>query len=75
MFSEAEYCTCVGWGHSTWQKGVALAKAAGAGALAILHLHPAHEDDHLLQVEHALKAELPTAFVARDGQALVYAPA
>ncbi len=74
MFSEAEYCTCVGWGHSTWQKGVALAKAADAGALAIFHLHPAHEDEHLLQVEQALKAELPTAFVARDGQALVFAP-
>ena len=74
MFSEAEYCTCVGWGHSTWQKGVVLAKAAGAKALAIFHLHPAHEDDHLLQVEQAAKAEMPGAFVARDGQALVFAP-
>ena len=62
MFSEAEYCTCVGWGHSTWQKGVVLAKAAGAKALAIFHLHPAHEDDHLLQVEQAAKAEMPERF-------------
>lgn len=75
MFSEAEYCTCVGWGHSTWQKGVALALAAGAKALAIFHLHPSHDDDHLRLVEAAAKAEMPGAFVARDGQALVFAGA
>jgi phosphoribosyl 1,2-cyclic phosphodiesterase len=74
MFSEAEYCTCVGWGHSTWQKGLALAKAAGARALAIYHLHPAHDDEHLREVERAVKLEMPDAFVARDGQALVFAP-
>ena len=73
MFSEAEYCTCVGWGHSTWQKGVALAKAADAKALAIFHLHPSHDDEHLRRVEAGAKAEMPGAFVARDGQALVYA--
>jgi phosphoribosyl 1,2-cyclic phosphodiesterase len=74
MFSEAEYCTCVGWGHSTWQKGVALAKAANAKALAVFHLHPAHDDEHLRGVERAVKAEMRDAFVARDGQALVFAP-
>jgi phosphoribosyl 1,2-cyclic phosphodiesterase len=73
MFSEEEYCTCVGWGHSTWQKGVALAKAAGAKGLAIFHLHPAHDDEHLRQVERAVKREMPGAFLARDDQALVFA--
>jgi phosphoribosyl 1,2-cyclic phosphodiesterase len=75
MFSEAEYCTCVGWGHSTWEKGIALAKAANAKALAIFHLHPSHDDEHLDEVEAAVKAEMPEAFVARDGQALVFTPA
>jgi phosphoribosyl 1,2-cyclic phosphodiesterase len=75
MFSEAEYCTCIGWGHSTWQKGVALAKAARANALAIFHLHPAHEDEHLRKVETEAKAQMPGAFVARQGQVLVFAPA
>jgi phosphoribosyl 1,2-cyclic phosphodiesterase len=75
MFSEAEYCTCVGWGHSTWQKGVALAKAAQVKALAIYHLHPSHDDEHLRAVETDAKAEMPGAFVARDGHVLVFAPA
>jgi phosphoribosyl 1,2-cyclic phosphodiesterase len=72
MFSEEEYCSCVGWGHSTWQKGVALAKAADVKSLAVFHLHPAHDDEHLRHVEAALKAEMPTAFIARQGQELVF---
>jgi phosphoribosyl 1,2-cyclic phosphodiesterase len=75
MFSEAEYCTCVGWGHSTWQKGVALAKAADAKALAIFHLHPSHDDEHLRGVEAAVQAEMAEGFVARDGQEFAFAPA
>jgi phosphoribosyl 1,2-cyclic phosphodiesterase len=74
MFSEEEYCSCIGWGHSTWQKGVELARAAAAKALAIFHLHPAHDDDHLRAVEATMKAEMPSAFIAREGQALVFAP-
>jgi phosphoribosyl 1,2-cyclic phosphodiesterase len=74
MFSEAEYCTCVGWGHSTWQKGVELARAADVKALAIFHLHPSHDDHHLHEVEAAARAEMPGAFVAREGQAVVFAP-
>jgi phosphoribosyl 1,2-cyclic phosphodiesterase len=73
MFSEEEYCACIGWGHSTWQKGVALAQAANAKGLAIFHHHPSHEDDHLREVEAAVKAAMPTAFLAREGQSLVYA--
>jgi phosphoribosyl 1,2-cyclic phosphodiesterase len=72
MFSEEEYCSCIGWGHSTWQKGLELAKAAKAKGLAIFHLHPAHEDQHLRAVEAAVKAEMAGAFVAREGQALAF---
>jgi phosphoribosyl 1,2-cyclic phosphodiesterase len=75
MFSEAEYCTCVGWGHSTWEKGIALATAAQVKALAIFHLHPSHDDEHLRAVEAAAKAQMPGAFVARDGHELIFAPA
>jgi phosphoribosyl 1,2-cyclic phosphodiesterase len=68
MFSEEEYPRCRGWGHSTWAKGVALAKAAGVKALAIFHLHPAHDDAYLRAAEAGIKAAMPTAFVAREGQ-------
>ncbi len=70
MFSEEEYCGCRGWGHSTWQKGVALCRAAEARALAIFHLHPAHDDACLRAQEAELKRLMPSAFVAREGQCL-----
>jgi ribonuclease BN (tRNA processing enzyme) len=72
MFSEEEYPRCRGWGHSTWEKGVALCRAANAKALAIFHLHPAHDDAYLLASEGELKAAMASAFVAREGQALAF---
>lgn len=70
MFTDNEYPTCRGWGHSTWQKGVELAQAAGVKALAIFHLHPTHSDTALLAMEADLKAAMPTAFIARERQSL-----
>ena len=68
MFTDCEYPTCRGWGHSTWQKGVELAKAAGVQALAIMHLHPGHTDTVLHGIEADLQAAMPSAFIARERQ-------
>ncbi|MBX9932953.1 MAG: MBL fold metallo-hydrolase [Methylobacterium sp.] len=70
MFTEGEYPCCRGWGHSTWQKGVELAQAAGVKALAIIHLHPAHTDPMLRQIESEMQAVMPTAFIARERQTI-----
>ena len=75
MFSEAEYPSCRGWGHSTWHKGVELAQAAGVKALAIFHLYPGHDDHFLKAAEAAMQAVMPTAFMARERQSLVFEPA
>lgn len=75
MFSEMEYPSCRGWGHSTWEKGVELARMAGVKALAIFHLYPGHDDAFLKAAEAELKAAMPTAFIARERQTLVFAPA
>lgn len=75
MFTEDEYPRCRGWGHSTWRKGVELCRAAGVETLAIFHLHPTHDDEFLRAQEGRLKAAMPSAFVAREGQALAFAPA
>ncbi len=72
MFSETEYIRCQGWGHSTWQKGVALAKAAGVENLAVFHLHPMHDDRYLEELEREIKADMPGAFLAREGLILTY---
>lgn len=74
MFTDAEYDRCRGWGHSTWEKGVELAEAAGVGGMAIVHLYPQHDDVLLQRVEADLRARHPASFIAREGQAVAFAP-
>ena len=74
MFTDAEYPLCRGWGHSTWQKGVVLAQAAEVGSLGIVHLYPQHDDVYLRRVEAEMKRAMPSAFIARERQDLVFAP-
>lgn len=67
MYTDAEYDAYVGWGHSTWQEGVRLCRAAGAKRLAVFHHDPEHEDDMLDGVAREVEKELPGSIVARDG--------
>ncbi|MBW4682925.1 MAG: MBL fold metallo-hydrolase [Microcoleus vaginatus WJT46-NPBG5] len=60
----------VGWGHSTWQVGVELAKAAGVKNLVIFHHDPAHDDDFLDNIEADVKEAFPKGFLAREGMIL-----
>lgn len=72
MFVDAEFPCRAGWGHSTWTKGVELCGAAGAKALAIVHHCPGRGDTALRQIEAELRAVMPTAFLARERQALAF---
>ncbi|MEB3830312.1 MBL fold metallo-hydrolase [Phormidium sp. CCY1219] len=57
----------MGWGHSTWQEAVKVAKAVGVKQLAIFHHDPAHDDNFLLDVESQVKTAFPGGFLAREG--------
>lgn len=70
-YTEQEYPGHVGWGHSTWQSGVTLCRAAGAKALAAFHHHPFRDDAALDAIEAELSEALPGSFVAREVQTLV----
>jgi len=74
MFSDVEYTCCRGWGHSTWNKGVELCRAARVKAMAVFHHCPQHNDVDLRAIEAELQAQMPTAFVARERQAITFAP-
>jgi phosphoribosyl 1,2-cyclic phosphodiesterase len=43
-YTEEEFPTKIGWGHSTWNEGVKLCKMAGAKRLGIFHHDPEHDD-------------------------------
>ena len=66
-YTDTEYETRAGWGHSTWQEGVRLARAAGAKRLAIFHHDPDHDDAFMDEVANAATALWSGAFVAKEG--------
>jgi len=67
MYTDEEYNDYVGWGHSTWQEGLRLCKAAGARRLAVFHHDPEHDDALLEDIEAKVAAALPGSLVAREG--------
>jgi phosphoribosyl 1,2-cyclic phosphodiesterase len=67
-FVEKEMPRYRGFGHSSWEEGVRLCRAAGAKKLAIFHHSPMREDDELDKIGKDAKAEFSGAFVARQGQ-------
>jgi len=57
----------VGWGHSTWQEAVKVAKAANVKQLVIFHHDPLHNDDFLDHVWEQAAQEFPETIMAREG--------
>jgi len=69
-YTDEEFEHRIGWGHSTWQEGIRLARAAGAKQLAIFHHDPDHDDDFMDEVARKSSAEWSGALVAREGMTL-----
>jgi phosphoribosyl 1,2-cyclic phosphodiesterase len=70
-YTAEEYAGRIGWGHSTWQEGVRLARAAGVGRLVLFHHEPDHDDQAMLRIEAQAQALLPATVAAREGATLV----
>jgi phosphoribosyl 1,2-cyclic phosphodiesterase len=72
-YTDDEFPAKVGWGHSTWQEGIRLVKAAGAKRLVMFHHDPDHDDNFMAAIEAEAASLLPGTIAARDGMELVMA--
>ena len=54
-----------GWGHSTWEKGVELAEAAGIKKLILFH--HGHSDEDMEKIEKAAKTRFENSIAACEG--------
>jgi phosphoribosyl 1,2-cyclic phosphodiesterase len=63
----SEVSSKLGWGHSTWQEAVKVAKAANVKKLVIFHHDPLHNDDFLDHVGEQAAKQFPNTFMAREG--------
>ena len=69
-YTDDEFPTYVGWGHSTWEEGVRLCQAAGVKRFAIFHHDPGRDDDALDQIAAAAGALFAGAFIAREQETI-----
>lgn len=69
-YTDDELPAHVGWGHSTWQEGIRLSRAANVGRLAIFHHEPGHDDAFMRRVAKEARAQWKGAVVAREGKTI-----
>jgi phosphoribosyl 1,2-cyclic phosphodiesterase len=70
QYTPEEYPSKVGWGHSTWEAGAELARAAGVPQLVLFHHDPMRSDAQLDALEAAARTALPGTVAAREGVVL-----
>ena len=63
--------TRVGWGHSTWEAGAELARAAGVGKLVLFHHDPMRTDEGVHAIEAMTRDAFKDSVAAREGMELV----
>lgn len=71
-YTEEEFPDKVGWGHSTWEEGVRLCKAANVKQLGIFHHDPTHDDAFMDKLAEDAKKAWSGAFVVREKMALKF---
>ena len=71
MYTEEEYPSRKGWGHSTWQEGVKAATQNHVSKLIITHHLPERTDEELLALEAQAQEVFPDIRFARAGDVYV----
>ena len=68
QFTPKEYESHIGWGHSTYEEAVKIAKAAGVKELHLTHHDPDHDDAFLeLKILAPAKKLFDSVSLAREG--------
>ncbi len=57
----------VGWGHSTYEDGAKLARAANVGRYVLFHHDPKRTDDAVADLERRAQSLFPDSVAAREG--------
>ena len=65
-YTEEEFPEKVGWGHSTWEEGIRLCRAANVRMLAIFHHDPTHDDAFMEALEIKARETWSGAIIARE---------
>ena len=67
QYTDEEYKTHKGWGHSSWQQAIEVATQANVKRLIITHHDPDHDDDFLDAMEKDCQQAFSNCILAREG--------
>jgi len=74
QYTMAEYTDAArcrqGWGHSTPEMAIEVARAANIPCVVLFHHDPQHDDEFLLDMEAEAQRHFPATFVAREQMVL-----
>jgi phosphoribosyl 1,2-cyclic phosphodiesterase len=59
-----------GWGHSTWEDVVEIARLTGIECTRVIHHDPARDDDAVTEIERAMQRVHPACGMAMQGEIL-----
>ena len=67
QYTPAEYETHKGWGHSTWENGVMVARDANANHLILFHHDPVHDDQAMMRITQNARMQYENTTGAWEG--------
>ena len=67
-YTEDEIVSRIGWGHSTWLRGIRLAEKANVKHLCLFHHDPSHDDDFMDTLAAEANDVRAGTVTAREGQ-------
>jgi phosphoribosyl 1,2-cyclic phosphodiesterase len=70
QYRPEEYPKRRGWGHSTWEEAVAVARDAQVKRLVLFHHDPEHSDDAIRSIAEQAGAAFPSVDAASEGSAI-----
>ena len=73
QYTDEEYRSCIGWGHSTYEHAFAFAAIVGAKHFIPFHHDPSHDDEMLdRMLEDAERRFVPTCKVSAGCEGAVF---
>jgi len=70
MFTPEDYPRFAGWGHSTWEHAVRIAREAQVRRIILFHHAPQYNDDRLDEIQALVRKEFPDTDVAYEGMTI-----
>ena len=67
QFTDEQLSDHKGWGHSSWQQSVSLAKQSNTKKLILFHHSPENNDESIRNIEKDAQNEFPNTLAAREG--------